>query len=303
MYRIPLVLLAIGGFSPAQAQHDHAAGSTMSGAGSALLVQSRPVVREWTRQPLLLPAMSRRGERNVALLRLQGLEAASLTVFAAGGPDERRRVDYPVTPEGTKIESASTAVGNYHWVVAREEGDREVRVASTAWYFANPGPAPTVLLGEPKHELEIVPVPLPREHSGYREAEKWRFLVRMNGAPLSGHPLDLETEFGSRSRFVTDERGLATVLFPRDIRPAPAREDKGSEAAMGPRRAKFVLATEKELDGKHYLTTFNYTYSPDPDRERSLAWGAAFGLLGMAAATPLLRRRTVKTNEPGASHA
>jgi hypothetical protein len=293
MYRMYWVFLAIGSCSLAHAQHDHPAGSPAP----------RAAAREWTRQPLLLPAMSRRGERNAAVLRLQGLEAASLTVFAAGGPDERRRLDYPVTPEGTKIESASSAVGNYHWVVAREAGDREVRVASTVWYFANPGPAPTVLLEEPKHELEIVPVPLPREHSGYREAEKWRFQVRLNGAPLAGHPLNLETEFGSRSSFVTDERGMATVLFPRDFRPAAVREDKGGEAAMGPRRAKFVLATEKDLENKHYLTAFNYTYSPDPDRERSLAWGAAFGLLGMAAATPLLRRRAVKINESGASHA
>ena len=47
--------------------------------------------------------------------------------------------------------------------------------------------APTELLKEPRHELEIVPEPLPREHGSYRESEKWRFLVRFNGGrwPIS----------------------------------------------------------------------------------------------------------------------
>ena len=52
-----------------------------------------------------------------------------------------------------------------------------------------------------------------------------------------------------------------------------------------------MLATEKEDGGKRYLTAFNYSYTQDPERSRSLGWGAAFGILGMVAATPLLRRR------------
>ncbi len=85
------------------------------------------------------------------------------------------------------------------------------------------------------------------------------------------------------------------MLFPRDF--SPVAEGAGQEG-HGPRRAKFVLATERlgEADGRRYLTAFNYSYSADPDRERSLAWGAAFGLLGMVAATPLLRRRAAKPN-------
>jgi hypothetical protein len=52
-----------------------------------------------------------------------------------------------------------------------------------------------------------------------------------------------------------------------------------------------VLGTEREADGRRYVTAFNYAYSPDPERSRSVAWGAAFGMIGMVAALPLLRRR------------
>lgn len=261
---------------PALAQHDHA---------------QHAAAREWTRLPVLAPVMSRGSERGAAALKPSGIDAAEVTVFAAGGPDERRRVAYPVGPEGAKIESATPKVGNYHWVVARQESDTEVRVASTAWYFSNPGPAATELLKQPKHELEIVPRPLPREHSSYREAEEWRFQVRWNGAPLDSKTVSLETEYGGRSQYVSDAQGIVVVLFPRDFREQKGKPG-GEEPTMGPRRAKFVLGTEHEADGKRYLTAFNYTYSPDPERSRSLAWGAAFGLIGMVAALPLLRRRT-----------
>lgn len=239
---------------------------------------------------MLAPAMSRGGERSAAALRPVGIDTAEVTVFAPGGAPDRLRVTYPVGPGGASIKSAAPMIGNYHWVTARQESDSEVRVASTAWYFANPGPAPTELLKQAKNELELVPAPLPREHSSYREAEEWRFQVRWNGAPLPNQKVTLETEFGSRSSYVSDAQGEVVALFPRDFRDQPARPG-ASEQSMGPKRAKFVVGTECEADGKRYLTAFNYTYSPDPARTRSLGWGAAFGVLGMLAALPLLRSR------------
>lgn len=283
-----LAILAALVVTPALAQHDHAAPAAEPAASAA---PQRPAAREWTRLPVLMPVMSRGGERGSAALRPLGIEAVEVSVFAPVVTGERARVAYPVGPEGAKIESASPRIGNYHWVTARQESETEVRVASTAWYFSNPGPAPTELLMKTKHELEIVPQPLPREHSSYREAEEWRFQVRWNGTPLAGKPLTLESEFGSRSSFVTDERGVAIVLLPRDFREQRSRG--GEEGMMGPKRAKFALGVEHDADGKHYLTAFNYTYSPDPERARSLGWGAAFGVLGMVAALPLLRRRSV----------
>lgn len=291
---IMLGVLSLVAGGPALAQHDHQTQTAAQPAAPMATPQGqRPGGnREWTRAPLLLPAMVRGGERGSALLRPLGIEAAILTVFAADGPAERRRVDYPIGPDGARLQSAAPKIGNYHWVVARQETAGEVRVASTAWYFSNPGMAPTELLQQSRHELEIVPAPLPREHSAYRESDKWRFIVRFQGQPLANQPLTLETEYGSRSRYVTDAAGIATVLFPRDFQPAAAGQD-----SHGPRRARFVLATEKDDAGKRYLTAFNYSYSPDADRNRSLAWGAAFGVLGMIAATPLLRRRPARNGQ------
>lgn len=251
--------------------------------------------REWTRYPLLLPVMGRGMERTAAMLKPVGIEAGSLAVFAGDGPTDRRQVEYPVGPEGARIEAASPQVGNYHWVVARQATDGAVRVASTAWYFGNPGASPAGWLPQRRHEFEIIPEPLPREHAAYRESEKWRFLVRMNGVPLPAQPVVLETEFGSRSSFVTDGAGYATVLFPRDFR--PPQPGQGMPDGHGPRRAKFVLAAEKEEGGTRYLTAFNHHYGQDGDRNRSVGWGALFGVVGMAAATPLLRRRVTMNGE------
>ncbi|MCX8087333.1 MAG: DUF4198 domain-containing protein [Rhodocyclaceae bacterium] len=273
-----LMLLA----APVFAQHDHSQPPPATPA-------AQPAPRAWTSQPLLLPGRNPRGERAAALLRPQGIDVSHLTVYAPEGPSERRRVDYPVGPNGARIESATPKIGNYHWVIAREETPELVKVASTAWYFGNPGASPRALLKEVKHELEIVPDPLPREHGSYRESEKWRFLVRFMGQPLANQPLTLETEFGSRSTALTDAAGIATVLFPRDFK--PAEKGKADDGGHGPRRAKFVLFTAQEAEGRRYLTAFNHTYGEDLDRNRSLGWGAVFGLAGMLAATPLLRRR------------
>lgn len=258
--------------------------------------------REWTRYPILAPGMARDAGRMATLLRPVGIEVAELQVFAADGPAEQRKVAVPVAADGARIEPAAPKLGNYHWVIARSEKDGEVRVASTVAYFSNPGAAPTALLQVPKNELEIVPEPLPREHGAYRETEKWNFVVRMNGVPVPNQAVTLETEFGSRSTFQTNAQGRAVVLFPRDFKPAPQPQGAPGGHEMGPRRAKFVLAAEREDGGKKYLTAFNYNYSPDADRNRSLAWGAAFGVLGMVAATPLLRRRPAK-NGAGETHA
>ncbi len=284
------VLIAVTLPQTVSAQHEHHAAASGGAAAPATENRRPPAVREWTRQPVLLPGRNPRGERAQAILQPQGIAAETVTVFAAEGPAERIKVAYPVSHEGVKIAPATPKIGNYHWVVAREESADTVKVASTAWYFSNPGDSPKDLLKTPKHELEIVPDPLPREHGRYRESEKWRFLVRMKGAPLAGQAVTLETEFGSRSSFVTDADGFATVLFPRDFKPA-APAVGGEPAGHGRRYGKFVLSTEKQVEGQRYLTAFNLNYGEDGDRNRSLGWGAAFGLIGMLAATPLLRRR------------
>lgn len=258
---------------PPPEEHWHAGGETQKpGQG-----------REWTRHPLIVAAM--RGgdaERMAARLNLRNIEAQRLTVHSpAGGLG----LDFPVTGQGARIEAPDPKIGNFHWVSARQEKEGMVVVASTTHAFSNPGPAPTALLLERKHELEIIPQPLPREHASYREGEKWQFLVRFDGRPLAGKRLDLETEFGTRTAATTGPDGLATVLLPLDFKPATESEGHGR------RQAKFVLAVEHESQGRRYLTAFNSSYAADPYRKRNLAAGAGFGLLGMLLAAPLWRRK------------
>ena len=281
---------------PTIAQHNHGAAVTVEAPQPGGRPASRPAAREWTKQPLLV-GRGERGERASALLAPRNLAAATVAVYASEGPADRLKVDYPVEADGARIASAAPKTGNYHWVVAREETPELVKVASTAWYFGNPGDSPKDMLAIPKHELEIVPTPLPRERGRYREAQKWEFQVRFDGKPLPNQPMLMETEFGSRLPAVTDARGVATVVFPRDFTPQVA--GAGDERR---RAGHFVLTTEKAKDGRRYLTAFNYQYTQDPERNRSVAWGAAFGVLGMVAATPLLRRRKPST-EGGGEHA
>lgn len=273
-------LLLAAGSTPLLAAHgDHAGPAPLPGPRS-----DQPPA--WTQFPLLLVG----GSRGSTTARPVGIVADEVEIVGPRAQAPTRR--QPLAAGTARLEPASPGTGNYHWLQARSESPFAVTVASSIWYVSNPGPAPTALLEKVKNELEIVPRPLPREHASYRESEKWRFTVRFWGKPLPGQSLFLETEHGSRSRFVTDANGEATVLFPRDI---PVTTDGTSS----PRQSAFVLATEKTMGDRRYLTAFNATYSPDADRNRNLAWGAAFGILGMAAAAPLLRRGPIRQAASG----
>lgn len=283
--------VAPSGVAAEHQHHEHGAAQQMGTPG-----KGRWQARDWTQYPLIAPVM-RRGERDRMSTGLteKNIETGFFEVFAPDSSvaDARRKV--PVEAEGTVIK-ALPKLGNYYWVTAREEKDGQVTVASTPYYFGEPGPAPTRLLLEQKYELEIIPQPLPREHGAWRESEKWQFLLRFNGQPLANKALRMETEFGSKTSFTSDEQGRVTVLFPRDFRPAGKKPEQGGHD-HGPRRAKFVLAAEHDDGGKHYLTAFNHTYSADPDRNRDLFAGVGFGLFGMLLAVPLLRRKKAENNK------
>lgn len=280
---VALGLLAMPALAAAPAGmaegHDHGAARAEDAARPA-----RTRGQDWTHYPLIVPEMRRGADRMAGSLGLRNIEAAEVTLYAPAG---QFSMDFPVVGQGARIAAVDPKIGNFHWVTARQEKEGAVIVASTVHAFNNPGPAPTAMFLVSKNALEIVPQPLPREHSSYRESEKWRFLVRFNGQPLAGQKLTMETEFGTRGAFITGQDGMATVLFPRDFKPAAESVPGGH----GPRRAKFVLAVEHDALGKHYLTAFNYGYGADPDRSRSLAAGAGFGLLGMLLAAPLWRRK------------
>lgn len=254
---------------------------------------ARPAGRDWTRYPIILPVMGGDRDRETAAMAVKNSQATALEVIAPDLSAAEARRQVPLGPEGAKFRMLPK-VGNSYWVIAREEVEGRIAVASTSAYFGNPGPAPTQLLLARKNELEIIPQPLPREHTNYRESEKWSFLLRFNGQPVPNKAVKMETELGTKTTFVSDKNGVATVLFPRDFKPADPAKQGGHQ--RGPQRAKFVLAVEHESEGRQYLTAFNATYSPDADRNRNLVAGVGFGLFGMLLATPLLRRKQEENN-------
>lgn len=262
----------------AWAQSDHAGHGTREGG--------RPAAVAWTTAPMLLP-VGGRTERGQA--RLQPLNLTTNTVEVSSPVAGRETSAFAVADGVASIVPPDPKVGNYQWVVARESRQGERRLASTAWYVSNPGPAPTRMQAESRPGLNVVPR-LPREHASYREGEKWDFAVRFDGQPVAGAVVKLETEFGTRTRAVAGEDGVATLVFPRDFDPARlAGGEHGGRSA-----ARFVVSSEFNKGDIRYVSAFNSTYSPESGRSRNLLAGAGFLLLGMAAATPLLRRREEK---------
>jgi hypothetical protein len=305
LHKLPmlaLMLAATGAGAQSDVRHAHGGTAASSPAAHAAAAPSagdhlHGAGRSWTRYPLLLPAMGGEGERASARLRTAGIDAGELVVY--GGDTAQPPLRVPVQDGAATFAPQTPQAGNYHWVIARSEsndgGQRDIRVASTVWYFSNPGPAPTAMLQAPKHELEIVPEPLPREHNSYRESDKAIFLVRFKGAPAANQPVVLETEAGSRENLVADGEGRVVALLPRDFKPIAASDGMAAGGHRhGPARAKFVLAAERQDGSTHYLTALNLSYGADADRERNLGYGAAFAALGMVMALPLLRRRAAE---------
>ena len=249
----------------------------------------RPAAREWTSYPLLMRAMTKGSEQRGAPV-LMVTKNIQPDKYAAHPPSGDAPRDLELTLGGAKLE-ALPEVGNYYWVTAREEQGDRITVASTTHYFSNPGPAPTKMLLTQKHELELIPQPLPREHGRYRENEDWKFQLRYNGQPLPNRMVNLETQNGSKNSFSSDAEGIVTVRFPADFKPAAPKKEGGGGHDHGPRSVPFVLQTEYAVNGKQYITAFNSTYSADAYAGRSLAWGTGFTLFGMLLASPLLRRK------------
>lgn len=245
----------------------------------------------WTELPLIDAAAGR--DRGQAAFRLVNLEAPAITAFAPGEqarlPEGLRfkttQQTWDILPSDGRFVLQSLGVGNYHWLLARQETAEAVTVASTAHYFSNPGPSPARMLERPKSELEIVPAPLPREHNRYRENQTYEFALRFQGAPLAGVAVSFTSSGGTRASFVSDAAGRVRVHFPDDVR----RAERAGHG-RGPSN-RFVLAVAHEAAGRRYLTAFNYSYGEDAYSGRSLAWGGGFMALGGLIALPLVVRR------------
>lgn len=247
----------------------------------------------WTDKPLLKTKAGESRER-VSVVP-QNIVADAVDAYSNKLADEAGRRRLPLDMAGAKLDKPAS--GGFHWLAARDESDGAVRVASTVYYFGERGAEnPTHMFMTQKHELEIVPQPYPREHSRYRADEDWKFLVRFQGRPVAGQMLELETQNGTKSAWVSDARGVVTVHLPDDFKAqAEGREAEGGHG-MGRPGADFVLAARRTDGGKTYLTAFNAAYGKNAFDQRSIAMGLGFTLLGMAGAVPLLRQRKKKSD-------
>lgn len=263
------------------AHHDHAAQGARPAGGDQTA---------WTKHPLLMPARGDRGDRQLVRLVPRNFAPAAVSVL---GPGQDSRPEHVAVRDDGASFRAARGSGNYYWASARTETHEAVVTASTVHYFSNPGPAPTELLAKPKSELELIPQRLPREHAQYREGEEWPFLVRFEGRAVEGAVVALQTEPGSMDAFRTDADGVARVRFPRDMKRA-AGPDAG-QAHHGRPRAAFVLTVDHRVDGRRYLTAFNYSYAPHAYDGRHLGAGIGFALLGSVLALPLVRAARKKT--------
>lgn len=230
------------------------------------------------------------GGRGAAPYCLVNLRAPATAVRSGADLGAEPGWDVPVVRQGFTL--APGKLGNYHWLQAREETPEGIVTASTAHYFANPGPAPSALLRQPKAELEIVPQPLPREHWRYRAGESWTFLVRFHGQPLPGAGVRLETSGGHQTVYQADARGQVQVNFPDDVRTATA---PGGHHGRQPEN-RFVLAVgHTDAQGRYYLTAFNHRYAQAADQGKDYAAGLGFLLLGGLLASPLAFARGKET--------
>ena len=292
----PLALAAASAptAQPGIAAGEHASHVEPAGAGAAAVKggmgegAGKPMA--WTAFPTLKTRMSGEGrERRVVTIVPQGIVANSIDAYSNNLKDAKAHRQLVLDMAGARLDKPES--GGFHWLAAREEQGDKVKVASTVYFFSDRGAQnPTALFMQPKHELQIIPQPYPREHSRYRANEDWKFLVHFNGKPLANQWVRLETQNGTKADWISDAQGVVTVSIPDDFKKVEQQKAAGAHD-HGRRSADFVLAVEHIEGGKSYLTAFNGSYGKDAFDQRSLAMGLGFTLLGMIGAAPLLRQR------------
>ena len=235
-----------------------------------------PPAASWTTAPLLTIKTRSSGERAV---QVDNLQVAQVDAYSSQSRDGARHL--PLDLAGARLDQPK--VGGFHWLSAREQVGNLEKVASTVYYYNHPGVNPQSMLLARKYALELIPQPIPREHSRYRSGETWPFLLRFNGQALPNHPVQLDTQNGTHLSLRSDGQGVLHLLFLHDFKLQPASSQR--------RSAGFVVTTAYQQNGYHYQTSFNGQYAPGALDGRSLALGMGFMFFGMLVAAPLLRQR------------
>ena len=245
-----------------------------------------PMAPDWTAYPVVASGggFSRSGAKFQAF-NMHAMDAASYASFDGETVEDLNKATKTLElDENGALTVKSGAKGGYYLVrvIGHGPGGEEA-TATTLKYFSNPGPAPRDLLNIARPGFEIMPAVLPREHGHYRENETWRFNVRLDGKPMAGLAVVLETSNGTKSEYVTKADGTVDVTFPGDFKDIPKDQWRHGR----PPSSKFVVAVR---DGG-LLATYNDSYNLDAYGDKNLWAGIGFTMLGMIAAVPLVRRR------------
>ncbi|ADE11622.1 conserved hypothetical protein [Sideroxydans lithotrophicus ES-1] len=287
MNGVAIVLLASA--MPLAQADDHAA-MMHGGHDHAAMMGMQAKAVAWTSFPMLKTVTSG-ASRNLAVTSAvpQNIVVASVDAWSNDLQDEHAHRQLTLDMSGAKL--VNFANGGFYWLSGREEQAGKVQVASTVYYNGERSAKdPTAMFMQQKQELEIIPLPFPKEHSRYRAKEDWKFVVRFNGKPLANQKVELETTNGSKSELVTDALGILALHVPDDFKAESGQTTAGNHG-HDMAGAEFVLATNHAEGDRNYLTAFNSSYGKNAFDNRSIALGLGFTVLGMIGAVPLLRQR------------
>ena len=273
IFKIAAVALLMGS-TPALAQH--------AGHGGA---PKGPTAPTWTAFPMLVSGggFSRSGAKFQAY-NMHAMNGASFASFYGAGTEdmEAATTSLPIDENGA-LSVKSGKKGGYYFVRVTGHGPGgEEATATSIKYFSNPGPAPRDLLDTARPGFEIMPAIMPREHGHFRENETWTFNVRMDGKPVGGLPVVLQTSNGTKTEYTTKADGSVDVTLPGDFADVPKDQWRHGR----PPSSKFVVAVR---DGG-LLATYNDSYNLDAFGDKNLWMGIGFALLGMIIAVPVVRR-------------
>ena len=276
--KITGVVLALAS-TGANAQH--------AGHGGAPKGPSAP---EWTGLPMVVSGGGfSRAAVKYQTYNMHAMEGSTYASYDGQGDEALEAATTSVAvDENGALSVKMMGTGGYYLVRVMGHGPQgEIATAMTLKYFSNPGPAPRDLLNASRTGFEIAPAVLPREHGHYREGEEnWPFIVRMDGKPMAGLPVVLETSNGTKAEYTTDADGIVKILIPEDFKDIP--KDQWNHGR--PPSSKFVIAARNG----GLLATYNDSYSMGAFAAKNLWAGVGFAVLGMAFAVPLVRRRKNK---------
>lgn len=182
----------------------------------------------------------------------------------------------PLEIQQGEVGFKGTGVDNYHAIVAERTDGKLTEVAIRYEYAQGKpsGHSSTELTAANKSTLEIVPVPIPREHYRYHSDQTWDFIVRFQGLPVANQQVMLETAHGSRLEGSTTADGRVSLHIPDDFPDIV-------EGERDKRSAEFMVSTKYSDGGRIYQTTLNAAYRVNPQHWHSLGLGIMVAGIGM----------------------